>query len=67
MTRGFAIPCGQERCDGLATHRFTWPGRDEAMICNECAPKLRAVANAIGLTLQLMPLTAEDRESLEQP
>lgn len=45
-------PCGLD-----ATFRYTWPGRDEAVVCVVCAAKLKAVADAIGLHLQLIPLT----------
>ena len=48
-----------EQCGGLATFTYTWPGRDEAVICVECAEKLTNVANAIGMHLQLIPITGE--------
>ena len=47
-------------CDNPAKYRFTWPGRDESVICGEHVNKLRAVANAIGLHLQTIPLSEED-------
>lgn len=43
--------CGEE-----AAYRYTWPGRDESFICEEHADKLRAVASAMGLHLQLIPV-----------
>ncbi len=65
MTRGFAIPCGQDKCDELAAYRYTWPGHHEQMICDACTAKLRAVAYAIGITVTLIPLTPDDRAGLE--
>lgn len=50
--------CNQKDCDAPAAFRFTWPGRDEAGICEEHVGKLRAVADAVGLYLQLIPLAA---------
>ena len=49
-----------EQCGEHATLRYTWPGKDEAVICIECAEKLMGVANAIGLHLQLIPITSRD-------
>ena len=50
-------------CDNLANHRFTWPGRDESVICEEHIGKLRAVAQAIGLHLQIIPLSENELET----
>jgi len=47
-------------CGALATFRFTWPGKDESYVCPECALKLCAIANAIGLHLQMIALSASD-------
>lgn len=44
--------CGQH-----AAFRFTWPGKDEAFTCVDHAMQLAGVANAIGLHLQLIPLS----------
>lgn len=53
--------CGQHdkgvQCPCAALFRFTWPGRDEAFICAGHVPKLRAVAAAMGLNLQITELT----------
>ena len=43
-----------QRCGKDGVLRYTWPGKDEAFVCLEHADKLRAVANAIGLYLQLI-------------
>ena len=50
----------KEQCGEMANLRYTWPGRDEAVICIECAEKLITIANAISLHLQLIPITARD-------
>lgn len=47
-------------CGKAAAYRYTWPGRDESLICEEHSGKLRAVATAMGLHLQLIPV--EDGE-----
>ena len=51
-----------ERCQNGASYRYTWPGRNESFICNDHAPKLRAVSNAMGLPLQMIPLLHEDEQ-----
>jgi len=49
--------CGQRpACDAAAVFRYTWPGRDEALICLAHAVKLRALADAMELHVQLIPL-----------
>jgi len=47
-------------CENLATHRYTWPGSDEQIICDEHLPKLKSVACAMGFHLQIIPLSKED-------
>ena len=44
-------------CDNPAKYRFTWPGNDEAVICEKCVNQLRGVASAMGLHLQIIPLS----------
>lgn len=51
--------CGQYGCTEQASHRFTWPGRDESFICDKHLPKVREVASAIGMYLQIIPLENE--------
>jgi len=46
--------CGQH-----AAFRYTWPGSDESYCCIDHALQLRAVAEAIGCYVQLIPLTAK--------
>lgn len=55
MTR----PCGKP-----AVYRYTWPGRDQACVCDEHAPKLTGIASAMGLHLQLLP--ADDTDVCSQ-
>jgi hypothetical protein len=54
------MKCNQSDCDSPPVFRFTWPGKDEARICAIHAVKLRGVANAMGLYVQLIQLTPED-------
>jgi len=53
MTTG---KCNQVGCGNLGAFRFTWPGEDEAEICVIHAPGILAVAKAIGMHLQLIPI-----------
>jgi hypothetical protein len=52
MTKGV----GMGTCENKAAFRFTWAGRDESFICQMHSGKLRAVAEAIGYGLQLIPI-----------
>lgn len=51
-------PCGE-----TPLFRYTWPGKDEAFICLNHAIGLKNVANALGLYLQLIPVTIEESET----
>lgn len=53
--------CNQHNCNAAAAYRFTWPGQDEAGICEEHSQKLRALAQAMGFHIQLIPLDSEAR------
>jgi hypothetical protein len=59
-TTGDAMKCRQNSSDGQcendAAYRFTWPGSDESVICEEHVGKLRGVANAMGFYIQIRPL-----------
>ena len=46
-------------CGNPAALRYTWAGREESFICILCAPRLRAVANALGYPLQMIPIGVE--------
>jgi len=50
------LTCNQIGCDNKAAFLFTWPGKDQAGICAEHAPKLKRVAEAIGLHAQLIQI-----------
>lgn len=54
------MKCNQEGCSGPPAFRFTWPGRDEACICVIDALRLQQIAGAMGLYVQMIPLTPED-------
>jgi len=49
-------------CNNLAKYRFTWPGKDESLICEEHVKKLKHVAKAMGLNLQIITLSQKDLE-----
>ena len=51
--------CSQADCDKPAAYRYTWPGKDEKGTCEEHGLQLLALANAIGMHLQLIPLEEE--------
>ena len=44
-------------CDQLAKYRYTWPGKDEMFICEDHVGKLKNVAAAMTLHLQVIPLS----------
>lgn len=50
------MKCDQDKCEAEATFLYTWPGKDQAGVCFEHAVSLKAIANAIGLYLQLIPI-----------
>lgn len=50
-----------DTCPNFAALRYTWPGRDESWICIQHAPQLAAVANAMMMHLQMIPLSAEEQ------
>ena len=56
----YPTKCNQSGCDRPAAHRFTWPGRDEAGICEHHVAKLRAVAAAMGFSLQIIKLETDE-------
>lgn len=58
----YGIICRQKGdggCQNLANFRYTWPGSNESYICAEHAMKLKEVANAMGMPLQLIVLSEE--------
>ena len=46
----------QTTCQNFATFRYTWPGKDEAFCCTMHANGIQAVANAIGMYQQMIPI-----------
>lgn len=65
------LTCKQNKCEGPALFRYTWPGKDESFVCLEHAPQLRGLANTMGFHLQLVPLTVDDHvrelKKLQEP
>ena len=57
--------CAQSECSSPAAFRFTWPGRDESVICATHVHTLEAVARAMGLHLQVFHL--EEVSGHEKP
>lgn len=57
----------ERTCGEHAAFRYTWPGRDEAHVCIECAQKVSGVANAIGLYVQLIPLAFRVGDPIPDP
>lgn len=55
-----------KQCEAAAAYRYTWPGRDESFICETHSEKLRMVANAMGLPLQIIPLDSDATEQCSQ-
>lgn len=61
-SRTLAIRKETVMCDKPANYRFTWPGKDESFICEDHVEKLKGIAVAIGLHLQIIPLTESELE-----
>ena len=53
-------------CNEKAKYRYTWPGRNESFICEEHSHKLMAVADAMGLPLQLIELEPDLDNTCQQ-
>lgn len=58
--------CNQTCCDKPAAFLFTWPGKNMAGICAAHAPKLLAVAGAIGIYVQLIPVLNETADEAKE-
>lgn len=50
-------------CQEQAFFRYTWPGQDEKFICLTHAGALMNIANAMGLFLQLIPLSGAEQQT----
>ena len=59
--------CNQVACQNPPAFRFPWPSKDEAWICAIDAMKLRGIATAMGLHVQLVPLTTDDYLRDDEP
>lgn len=51
-----------QTCSNKATHRYTWPGRNESFICIDHLTKLQAIAKAMGFPLQTISLHESELE-----
>jgi len=52
--------CSQEGCNQPSAYRYTWPGNDEAGVCEAHVGWVKSVAEGLGLHLQVTPLEAKD-------
>lgn len=50
---------GNGQCEQPGLYRYTWPGKDESVICELHVGRLRAVAEAMGFHLQIIPILDE--------
>lgn len=55
-----------EQCKNPGAFKYMWPGRNEAYICAECVLKLRAIASAIGLYVQIREVPEDEQWQCEQ-
>ena len=53
----------EKKCTNSAFYRYTWPGNNESYICTEHINKLKAIANAMGLYLQIIELSYEEQRA----
>jgi pyrroloquinoline quinone (PQQ) biosynthesis protein C len=60
------MSCNQKNCTEKAMYRYTWPGRDEAGICEQHVGWLRNVAEALGMHLQTIQLEPEAAKTKEE-
>ncbi len=52
-----------KRCGLTAMFRYVWPGTDEKFICLAHSIQLNVVAHALGLYLQIIPLSDKEMET----
>lgn len=55
-----------EQCQNPGAYKYTWPGRNEAHICELHVVKLRSVANAMGLYIQIRAVPEGERWQCDQ-
>ncbi len=53
-------------CVNPAGYRFTWPGNDESFICEDHVGRLREIAHAMSLSLQVIKLDDDQTETCRQ-
>lgn len=58
-----ACNCNQHGCFNSAFYRFTWPGKDEQFICTEHVSKLQAIADALGMHIQIRPIEDVEKKT----
>lgn len=56
--------CNQKGCGNAAAYRFTWPGEDDAIICEDHVGWLKEVAEAMGFDPQAIPLASVQAREL---
>lgn len=44
------------QCQNTGTHKFIWPGREEAYICTEHLQKLLSISQAMGISVPVRPI-----------
>lgn len=49
--------CEQVGCEEPGAYRYTWPGKDEALVCEKDVAKILQVADVLGMHLQVIPVT----------
>lgn len=50
------MECHQDGCTKAACFRYTWPGKDEAVICLDHAAQIQGIGDGIGMPVQMIPL-----------
>lgn len=55
-----------EQCQNPGAFKFTWPGRNEAFICAECVEKLKSIAQAMGMYIQIRAIPEDEQWQCEQ-
>lgn len=48
------------KCGKIATYRYTWPGHDERVACDDHTAMVKGVADVMGFHLQLVPIPPVD-------
>ncbi len=62
----YGMMCNQRGCKEYARYRYTWPGQNEAGICEGHWLMCQQIANAMGLPLQGIPLTDADHKAAQK-